>query len=139
MKKIALLLVVVLSVTLLFAACTPSYSWEDAEKDVETLKDAGFTVYIENTKEEREYYTESYNKQLERDGKDIIVEVVNICGLTINWDIIIFKEFKTEKQAKAMYDDYIASGSEQKVVLFGKILINANAQEAIELLGYDFK
>ena len=124
---------------MLFAACTPSYCWEDAEKDVETLKDAGFTIYIENTEEEREYYTESYNKQLERDGKDITVEVVNICGLAINWDINIFKEFKTEKQAKAMYDDYISSGSEQKVVLFGKILINANAQEAIELLGYDFK
>ena len=139
MKKVALLLVVVLSITLIFSACTPSYTWEDAEKDVERLKEIGFEIYIENTEEEREYHSESYNKDFEREGKDLRVELVNICGLVINWDIIIFKEFKTEKQAKAMYELYIESGSAQKVVRFGKIVINTNAQEAMELLGYNFK
>ena len=139
MKKVALLLVAILSATLLFAACTPSYTWEDAENDIERLKEIGFEIYIENTEEEREYRSESYNKDLEREGKDCSVELVNICGLVINWDIIIFKEFKTEKQAKTMYDNYIASGSAQKVVRFGKIVINTNADEAIELLGYNFK
>ena len=139
MKKVAVLLVVVLSVSLLFVACTPSYTWEDAEKDVERLKEIGFEIYIENTEEEREYHSESYNKDFEREGKNCSVELVNICGLVINWDIIIFKEFKTEKQAKAMYDRYIESGSAQKVVRFGKIVINTNAQEALDLLDYDFK
>ena len=139
MKKSAWLLIFVLSVALIFSACTPSYTWEDAEKDVERLKEIGFEIYIENTEEEREYRSESYNKDFEREGKDCRVELVNICGLVINWDIIIFKEFKTEKQAKNVYDDYIASGSAQKVVRFGRIVINTNAQEAIDLLDYNFK
>ena len=139
MKKIALLLVVVLSITLIFAACTPSYSWEDAENDVKRLTDAGFEIYIENTEENREDYAKSYNEEFEKEGKDCVVELVNICGLVINWDIIVFKEFKTEQQAKTIYDEYIESGSAQKVVRFGKIIINTDAPEAIDLLRYDFK
>ena len=140
MKKIALLLVAVLSVTLLFAACTPNYTWEDAEKDIARIEDLGFVVYMENNEENVRDVTKSINDQLSSEGKKFTVEIVNLCNLANeNYDIISFKEFKTEEQAKAMYDNYIASGSAQKVVLFGTILINSNAQEAIELLGYDFK
>ena len=140
MKKMALLLVAVLSVTLLFAACTPSYSWEDAEKDIETLKEAGFTVYIENTEEELKEFNNSLNYQLTSDNKNFSVELVNVCCLVINkYDIIAFEEYKTEKQAKDIYDYYHEVSSIQKLVRFGKIVIGTNAQEAIDLLGYDFK
>ena len=140
MKKIALLFVVILSVTLLFAACTPSYGWGDAEKDIETLKAAGFTVYTENTEEELKDFNNSLNYQLTSDDKDFSVELINVCCLVINkYDIISFEEYKTEKQAKDMYDYYHEVGSIQKLVRFGKIIISTNAQEAIELLGYDFK
>ena len=140
MKKIALLLVVVLSVTLLFAACNPSYSWDDAEKDIETLKEAGFTVYIENTEEARKENAESLNKELKRFGKDSSVELVNICGLLINkYDIVVFEEFKTEKQAITVFDYIQEVSPGYKAVRFGKIIIGGNAQELLELLDYDFK
>ena len=140
MKKIALLLVAILSVTLLFVACTPNYSWEDAEKDIETLKEAGFTVYIENTEEERENFADSLNKELKRVGKDSSVEIVNVFGLVINkYEIAVFEEYKTEKQAITVFDYYQEVSPRYKVVRFGKIIIGTNAQEAIELLGYDFK
>ena len=140
MKKIALLLVVILSVTLLFVACTPSYSWKDAEKDIETLKVAGFTVYVENTEEKLNDFNNSLNSQLASDNKDFFVELVNVCCLVINkYDIISFEEYKSEKQAKDIYDYYHEVSSMQKSVRFGKMIISTGAQEAIDLLGYDFK
>ena len=140
MKKIALLLAVILSVSLLFAACTPSYTWEDAEKDFERLKEIGFEIYIENTEEEVEYHNDAVNRQIEREGASFSVEYVKVCGLVINkYDIIVFEEFKTEKQAKNIYEHWISAGSQMKYVRFGTIVIGANAQEALDLLGYDFK
>ena len=140
MKKISVLLAVLLSVTLIFASCAPSYSWQDAENDVERLKEIGFEVYIENTQETLEELTESLNKQLARDGEDFTVEFVNVCGLVINkYEVIVFEEYATEKQAKRIYDYYRGYTIDMKYVLFGKILISTDTQEAIDLLGYDFQ
>ena len=140
MKKIVLLIVVLLCISLLFAACTPRYTWEDAEKDFERLKEAGFEIYIENTEEEVEYHNDVVNRQIEREGANFTVEYVRVCGLVINkYDIIVFEEFKTEKQAKNIYEHWISAESQMKYVRFGKIVIGANAQEAIDILNYDFK
>ena len=140
MKKFALLLITLLSITLLFAACTQSYSWGDAENDIERLKEAGFEIYIENTEETQKEHAESLNKEIKRVGKDFSVEIVNICGLVINkYDIVVFEEYKTEKQAKEANEYYLEVATAYKTVRFGKIIIGANAQEALELLDYDFK
>lgn len=140
MKKVALLLVVLLSITVVFAACTQSYSWEDAENDIERLKEIGFEIYIENTEEEVKDCNDSLNYQLTSDDKDFSVELVNVCCLVVNkYDVIAFEEYKTEKQAKDIYEYYHEVSSTQKLVRFGKILISTDVQEAIELLDYDFK
>ena len=140
MKKIALLLVVVLSVTLLFAACTPSYTWEDVEKDVVRLTEAGFEIFVGNTQEELEEANSLMEIQLQFSQKDFAVEIVNIYGLKKTNDFTCgFEEFASEAQAKQMFDYYKEISSLRKVIRLGCIVIHTNSEEAIELLGYDFK
>lgn len=141
MKKTVFLMVILMAITLILGACTPDYTWDkDVANDIARLKEAGFETYIENDKETVRKDSDSFNQQLEHDGKDFSIEYVNDYGLFINhYDIIRFTEFKTEKQAKQVYDYYQEISTEQKLVRFGKILITTNSEDAIGLLGYDFK
>ena len=140
MKKFALLFAVVLSITLLFSACTPSYNWEDAEKDVECLTEAGFEIFVENTPEELEEANSLMKIQLQFSQKEFTVEIVNVYGLKKTNDFTCgFEEFASEIQAQQMYDYYKEISSLRKVVRLGRIVIHTNSEDAIELLGYDFK
>lgn len=141
MKKVAVLMVVLLTITLVLGACTPDYTWDkDVANDIARLKEAGFETYIENDEETLQNANETINWELSRADKNFSVELINHYGLLINKsDNIVFEEYKTEKQAKQMYDYYHEISTEQKLVCFGKILITTNAEEAIELLGYDFQ
>lgn len=141
MKKTVFLMVVLLTITLVLGACTPDYTWDkDVANDIARLKEAGFETYIENNEETLQNANETINWELSRADKNFSVELINHYGLLINKvNNIVFEEYKTEKQAKQMYDYYQEISTGQKLVRFGKILITTNSEDAIGLLGYDFK
>lgn len=141
MKKLSILLVVLMGITIMFAACSSDYKWnDDVTNDIARLQESGFVIYVENTEEQVKDFTNSINYQLGQDGKDFSVELINVCCLSIDtYSIVSFEEYKTEQQAKQMYDFYHGVSSVQKLVRFGKIIISTDSEDAINLLGYDFK
>ena len=140
MKKIAILLIMLMGITAMCGACSTKYQWSDAINDMNTLKDCGFTVYLENTQEEIDASNELLNSQLKFSQKNFEVTLVNICNLKkADSSICGFKEFASETQAKQMYDYYREISSQQKVVRLGCIIIQTNSDEVISILKYDFQ
>lgn len=140
MKRIAALLVLILSLTCICCSCEKNYTWDNALSDIEKLKDAEFVVYIEDTQEQREEFADTLNWEIGREGKDFTIELTHVTSLYEDvYTIISFQEFATEQQAKQMYDYYHQVSSEQKLVRFGKIIVHTNSDKAKEILGYNFK
>ena len=135
-EKNTWVLIMIIGVSLICSACIPNYGWVNVQENIARMEDLGFAVYMENNAENAQDVTKSINDQLLSEGKTFTVEIVSICNLTDeNYDIISFNEFKT----KEYYKDYLNSGSEQKSVRFGKIVISSNSEKAIGLLEYNFK
>ena len=122
---------------ILFTSCSHSkYSWNNVMDDVNLLNENNYSVYLENTSENKEYA----NKEFASWGLDITV--TNIIGCAKNdSSIIYFEEFESEKQAKDLYEYQLSTLGEDRSVKFclkGDILISSNVDEAISLLGYNF-
>ena len=139
MKKVALVLTMLLLCTLLLCACKPPQWSEQIQRDIDKVKELGFTVYMDNSSERIKQHNQSWKETLERDGETFSVETVNICGLVKDLKIVVFEEFKTEEQAKNMYEYCVKAEGKPKYVLLGKVLVLSTSDEASELLGYDFK
>ncbi len=126
------------SIVLLVSCSGNSYGWKNVTSDVESLKNIGFnTVYRENNDANIKEATAEYvNEGLE-------VLVINIIGINnINYDTVNFEQFENSNQAQDVYNYYVRSLSDDRLIKFclkDDILISCNSTEAMNLLGYNFK
>ena len=85
-------------------------------------------------------FNSALSAEFELFDADIGAKIVNCCSLIKSEEhTCSFQEFSNDEQAKAVYEFLSTIGVETKMVLHGKIIIQTNSEEEIELLGYDFK
>ncbi len=141
MKKIILCAVLLLS--LLLVACgSGSFDWD---KSVDMLKEKGFTVAQDcTTEKELSDITTSFNLSIRFDKGSFEVACTKYVQLvkgnyTNSCSLI---EFATAEQAKQYYDLYLQTRTEEsqwKLTQLDRVVILCNSEEAMELIGREFR
>ena len=121
--------------------CSNSFNWD---KSVSKLENAGYVV-VNAGSENLEDATKSINSDIILDGGDFTVEVVKYASMVKdnNYDFqCILIQFASTNQASMYYDLRIESrieDSENKFFKSADVVVIADNEEVIDILGYDFK
>ena len=130
-----------LAFCLFLTGCSNSFNWD---KSVSKLENAGYVV-VNAGSENLEDATKSINSDIILDGGDFTVEVVKYASMVKdnNYDFqCILIQFASTNQASMYYDLRIESRiefSENKFFKSADVVVIADNEEVINILGYDFK
>ena len=121
--------------------CSNSFNWD---KSVSKLENAGYVI-VNAGSENLEDATKSINSDIILDGGEFTVEVVKYASMVKDNDYdfqCILIQFASTNQATMYYDLRIESRIEDSVNKFYKsvdVVVIADNEEVIDILGYDFK
>lgn len=130
-----------IALCLFLTGCSNSFNWD---KSVSKLENAGYVI-VNAGSENLEDATKSINSDIILGGGDFTVEVVKYASMVKDNDYdfqCILIQFASTNQAMMYYDLRIESRIEDSVNKFYKsvdVVVIADNEEVIGILGYDFK
>lgn len=136
--KLGKLFARLLALAMLASCAGPKMTWDDCIKDGEKLAASGWITYEVDIDGMAKEYMDACKKEL---GKEYEISIVNGLFYTnANYDMCAFEEFGSAEEANHIYE--LCSSRENNRVKFyisGAIVIEANCDEAMSILGYTFK
>lgn len=133
--------VIFIALCLFLTGCSNSFNWD---KSVSKLENAGYVI-VNAGSENLEDATKSINSDIILGGGDFTVEVFKYASMVKDNDYdfqCILIQFASTNQATMYYDLRIESRIEDSVNKFYKsvdVVVIADNEEVIGILGYDFK
>ena len=132
---------IIVTFCLFLTGCSNSFNWD---KSISKLEEAGYVI-VNASSDNLEDASKSVNADIKLDGGDFTVELVRYASMVkdndYDFQCILF-QFASNDQATKYYDLRIEKrmeNSKNKFYISTDVVVLADNQEVISILGYDFK